>query len=82
MRRVAALVALVGAVAGCGGGSYGPAPQAGTPPPPASVDFTTYTKELLASQSDSALPNAVSVAQFTFHDDDNPDAFASVLPGP
>ena len=83
MRRLVAVVAVAGSVVGCGdGGSHGSPPQAGTPPPAVAVDFTSYTKELLTSQSDAALANAVPVAQFTFHDDDNPDAYASVLPVP
>ena len=83
MRRVVAAIAVVGAVVGCGGGgSHGQAPPAGTPPPAAAVDFTSFTKELLTSQSDSALATAVPAARFTFQDDDNPDAYASVLPGP
>ena len=81
-REALALVTLAG-LAGCGGGS-GVAPSATTAPPPAamSVDFTAFTKALVANQSETATPVAVTPAQFVFRDDDNPEAFASVLPGP
>jgi hypothetical protein len=52
------------------------------PPPPAQVDFTVFTKSLLADQSDTTTPVAVASTKFVFNDDDNPEAFASVLVGP
>jgi hypothetical protein len=51
-------------------------------PPPTSVDFTVFTKDLLVSQSDTTLPVSVATTVFVFKDDDNPEAFASVLVGP
>ena len=81
-RRALALLTLAG-LAGCGGGA-GIAPPATSAPPPAamSVDFTAFTKDLLATRSDTATPVAVTPTEFVFRDDDNPEAFASVLPGP
>jgi hypothetical protein len=86
MKRSTGAVLMLACVAGCGGGSgSGMAPPSSATPPPTttmSVDFTTFTKTLMANQSDTALPLAVTPTQFVFRDDDNPEAFASVLPGP
>ena len=81
-RAIPGLIAM-GCLAGCGGGGSGaPSAVAAGPPPAASVDFTAFTKNLVTTQPDSAVPIPVSVAEFAFRDDDNPAAFASVLPGP
>jgi hypothetical protein len=48
--------------------------------PTPGTNFTAFTKELLRIQSDSVQPVALSSAQFVFSDDDNPQAFAGVLP--
>jgi hypothetical protein len=70
---------LVGAcLAGCGGGAMNaPAP---TPAQPTGINFTTFTEKLMQIQSDSAQPTPVTTAQFEFPDNDNPQAFAAVLP--
>lgn len=78
--RLAMLLAMA-CLAACGGGStMGPEPAPAPPVPTATVDFTAFTKELLRTQSDSAPPRPVTAAQFAFPDDDNPQAFADVLP--
>ena len=52
-----------------------------TPPAqPSGMNFTAFTKQLLGIQSDSAQPSPVTTAQFEFPDNDNPQAFAAVLP--
>ena len=76
MKRTLAALAVIGCMAGCGGGGSGTTVAA----PPTSVDFTAFTKDLLSSQSETALPVSVSMTAFVFKDDDNPEAFASVLP--
>jgi hypothetical protein len=78
-----ALLAMLTAVclSACDGGSrMGPDPAPAPPMQKAQVDFTVFTKELLRAQSDSAQPRPVTAAQFAFPDDDNPQAFADVLP--
>ncbi len=81
-REALALLTLAG-LAGCGGGAgMAPPPATTTPPAAMSIDFTAFTKALVADQSETATPVAVTPAQFVFRDDDNPQAFASVLPGP
>ena len=86
MRAALPVLLAAATLAACdGGGSTSTAveaAQATTPPAQSgSIDFTTFTKELLRSQSDAAQPVAVNAARFVFADNDNPDAFASVLPG-
>ena len=91
MKRSAVAVLTLACLAGCGGGSGSGAgtssstmavSSASTAPSAMSVDFTTFTKGLVANQSDTALPVAVSPAEFRFPDDENPQAFATVLAGP
>ena len=82
MKRSLALLAVIGCMAGCGGGSSGTTASAPPPPPRTSIDFTAFTKDLLSSQSDTALPVSLSRTTFVFNDDDNPEAFASVLQVP
>jgi len=83
MKRSALAPLTLACLAGCGGGSgAGMDPPPAAPPAAMSVDFTTFTKELVANQSDTAIPVTVTASQFVFRDDDNPEAFASVLPGP
>ncbi|HEY0767955.1 MAG TPA: hypothetical protein VGD47_08350 [Steroidobacteraceae bacterium] len=83
MSRLVALLLASACLAGCGGGTTSTTapPAAATPPAsPTSVDFTAFTKELLSNQSDSAEPVPVTATQFLFPDNDNPTAFADVLP--
>lgn len=84
MRALVAVLLAAAMLAACGGGgSMSPATQAApatTPSAQAGIDFTAFTKELLPIQSDASQPVAVNAAQFVFADDNNPDAFASVLP--
>jgi hypothetical protein len=81
MRGLLAMLLATACLAACGGGSgMGPEPAPARPLPTAKVDFTAFTRELLRAQSDSAQPLPVSAAQFVFADDDNPEAFATVLP--
>ena len=75
---LASLLATV-CLAGCGGGSSMMAPAA-PPAQPSGINFTVFTKQLLRIDSDSAQPTPVTSAQFEFPDDDNPQAFADVLP--
>ncbi len=85
MKRVVPLLAATACLAACGGGGVssptGPAPVAVAPSPPTGVDFTAFTKSVLSSQSDTAMPVAVAATEFVFPDNDNPTAFAAVLPG-
>ena len=78
MRAVIALLVASALLAGCGGSSL----SEPTPPPAQSsgINFTNFTLQLLRSQSDTAQPLQVRSAQFEFPDDDNPQAFAAVLP--
>ncbi len=81
MKRLLAILLTTACLAACDGGSrMGPERATTTPVQTAKVEFTAFTKELLRTQSDSAQPLAVSAAQFAFPDDDNPQAFADVLP--
>jgi len=82
VKRTLAVLAVIGCIGGCGGGGSATTAATPPPPPPASVDFTAFAKDLLASQSETALPVPVAMTAFVFKDDDNPEAFASVLPGP
>ena len=78
MRALLLMAVAAATVAGCGGGSA--AAPAAPPARPSGINFTTFTKSMLRIQSDSVQPTAVTSAQFVFPDDDNPQAFASVLP--
>ena len=66
-------------LAGCGGGSS----ESMRPPTvaqPASVDFTAFVKTIVVERSDSAAPVDVNAVNFVYTDDENPAAFAAVLP--
>lgn len=85
MKRVVPLLVATACLAACGGaGTSMPtaqAPVAVAPTPPTGVDFTAFTKAVVSGQSDTAMPVAVTAAEFVFPDNDNPTAFAAVLPG-
>ena len=57
-------------------------PPSAPQPSAANVDFTTFTKALMANRPETTTPVPVTPAEFVFPDDDNPVAFASVLAGP
>lgn len=78
MRRLLVTGLACAGVAACGGGSM-TAPPA-TPPAATPVNFTAFTLGVLRTQSDTAQPAPVDPAQLVFTDDDNPQAFAAVLP--
>lgn len=78
MRALLAMLLAGTCLSACGGSSMS---EPATPPAqPAAINFTAFTEQLLRIQSDSAQPTAVTTAQFTFPDNDNPQAFAGVLP--
>jgi len=79
MKAVLATLLATACLAGCGGGSSMTVPAA-PPAQPSGISFTVFTKQLLRIDSDSAQPTPVTSAQFVFPDDDNPQAFADVLP--
>lgn len=56
-------------------------PPAPPPPEPASVDFTSFVIEQFAATADDTDPEPVDEADFSFNDQDNPDAFAELLSG-
>ena len=81
---LAAIVLAGGIVAGCsdgngngnnGGGNNPPPP----PPPPATTSFTDFVHAQLTATSDTSDPVDVNGIDFTFPDDDNPNAFNDVL---
>jgi ABC-type glycerol-3-phosphate transport system substrate-binding protein len=78
MRALLALLLVAAGVSGCGGESM--AAPTSTPTQTSAVNFTSFTEKLLQIHSDSAQPTAVTNAQFEFPDNDNPQAFAAVLP--
>ena len=82
MRRVGPAAILLAMLGGCGGGSGQDMASAPPGQAPMSVDFTTFTKAVVASRSDTSAPIPVTASEFVFPDDDNPAAFAAVLSGP
>jgi hypothetical protein len=78
MKGLLAMLLATASLAACNGTSM-TAPAA-PPAQPSGVNFTAFTKQLLRIQSDSAQPSPVTTAQFEFPDNDNPQAFAAVLP--
>ncbi len=83
-------VFIAGAMSGCGGGGGGygdggattPPPAAMNPPPsapPASVGFTSYSKQMQAV-AESELPWDVDTVTFTFDGDEDPAAYDDLLP--
>jgi hypothetical protein len=78
MKGLLAILLATACLAACDGSSM-TAPAA-PPAQPSGINFTAFTKQLLRIQSDSAQPSPVTTAQFEFPDNDNPLAFAAVLP--
>jgi hypothetical protein len=79
MKALLAMLLTAACLSACDGSSMS-APQTAPPAQTSGINFTAFTKELLRIQSDSVQPVALSSAQFVFSDDDNPQAFAGVLP--
>jgi hypothetical protein len=74
------------AITGCGGGGGGyggnqaqPVGNPGTAPPPAAVGFTSFSKQVLATDEREA-PREVDMVTFTFDGDQDPTAYDDVLP--
>jgi len=92
MKRLAPSLLVAACLAACGGGASSPVQSTSMPtstptPSPASVtgstvNFTAFTKEILAVRSEDAAPVPVPVAALVYPDNDNPAAFAAVLSGP
>lgn len=78
MRALLAMVLAGACLSACGGSSM--SEPAAPPAQPSGINFTAFTEKLLRIQSDTAQPTPVTTAQFTFPDNDNPQAFAGVLP--
>ena len=79
MKRIFATCVVASLLAGCGGGPSAPLPTQSVPTA-MSVDFTAFVKQLVLNQSDAARPVDVSTLSFIFADDENPAAFADILP--
>lgn len=86
LKLASAMLVLGCAVAGCGGGGKGaspspsPSPSPETPAPaPTSVDFTAFSKSIMAA-GEQASPSEVESVTFKFDDDDNPAAYDDLLP--
>jgi hypothetical protein len=78
MRALVAMLLAGACLSACGGSSMS---EPATPPAQAAaINFTAFTEQLLRIQSDTAQPTPVTAAQFSFPDNDNPQAFAGVLP--
>ena len=72
--RYAVLLIAVGALSACGGGGgHSPAPSA------SATDYTSFVKGLFANTSDTASPASVNDRDFSFSDENNPDAYSSVV---
>ena len=78
MRALLAMLLAGTCLNACGGSSM--SEPAAPPARPAAINFTAFTEKLLRIQSDTAQPTPVTTAQFAFPDNDNPQAFAGVLP--
>ena len=73
-------------LAACGGGDMSDSStmnaesNTNPPTPTAKINFTTFTEKLISSQSETEEPLAVAPTDFYFPDDENPAAFAAVVP--
>jgi hypothetical protein len=69
--------------AGCSGSNYGRRPAPSTPPPPGAttVDFSNFVVAQYqpSATNETRAPVQVESTNFTFADDDNPNAFDSLL---
>ncbi|HKD54536.1 MAG TPA: hypothetical protein VKB72_09995 [Steroidobacteraceae bacterium] len=80
--RPLAPVLMAACLGACGGGdmSENSAISPPTAMAAAKTSFTAFTEKLIGSQSETAEPLAVALADFSFADDDNEAAFAAVVP--
>ena len=78
---VAALMLATVAIHGCGGGYNDPAPPE-PPPPPPPVAFSQFVKDQFANMTVDTDPVDVDAMEFSFSDQDNPDAFDDMLTTP
>ncbi len=80
-RQIAAIVLSL-VLAGCGSSGSDPVvvtPPPPPPPPPPPTDFTTFVTDQFAATSDTTDPVEVDDEDFAFADDENPNAFDSLL---
>ena len=74
------------AAAGCGGGGgdqmYAPTVPTPTPPTstPVAESFTNWSKTGVFAQPENAAPIAMDTLVFSFDGDENPNAYAELLP--
>jgi hypothetical protein len=75
-------VLMAGGLAACGGGEMSDNSSLSPPmmTPAARISFTSFTEKLISSRSETEEPLAVAPTDFSFADDDNPAAFAAVVP--
>jgi ABC-type glycerol-3-phosphate transport system substrate-binding protein len=76
--RALALIGAVAVIAGCGGGSsssYETPPVATQP-----ASFTSWSKQEVFAKAETATPTETEPLMFNFDGDDNPDAYAELLP--
>ncbi|HAN27159.1 MAG TPA: hypothetical protein DCP75_05470 [Haliea salexigens] len=52
------------------------------PEPPAAIGFTDFVTDQFAATADTTDPEQVDDKDFTFDDEDNPDAFSGLLSDP
>lgn len=81
----ALMLATTVAIQGCDS-SYNDAPPAepptAPPPPPPPVAFSQFVKDQFANTADDTDPVDVDAMEFSFTDQDNPDAFDDLLTAP
>lgn len=85
MKKILAAIPAAALMVACGGGSSQTMqPAAVVPPPevtqPMSVNFTSFVKTMVVEHSNAVAPLDISKVSFAFTDDENPTAFADVLP--
>jgi hypothetical protein len=80
MRALLTALVATACLAGCGGSGSSIGAPAAPSAHSAAINFTAFTEKLLQIHSDSAQPTPVTSADFEFPDNDNPQAFADVLP--
>ena len=85
MNRSLVIVVMSACLAACSGGASmsdsHPSAVSAASATTDNVDFTEFTKTLVASRPDTTDPVPVASNEFVFPDNDNPTAFAAVLTG-